>query len=172
LGGSSNFSGSAAGGLLQLNGGIYIPTGGSGSTSLTITETESGFTKPSGSLGFLASSSTANFNGAGPGNSHSAFSSFNATSTPTYTLASTLPGPDPEIGSASAGLTTFGTPYKLTNGISFSLTPSGSSSPQDGFSVASFAALSNAPEPASLVAMLSVAPALLFFWRRRPGGMA
>jgi hypothetical protein len=172
LGGSSNFSGSITGGVLQLNGGIFIPTGGSGSTSLTITETENGFTKPAGSLGFLASSSTGNFNSAGPGNSHSAFSSFNTTSTPTYTLASTLSGPDPEVGSASAGLSTFGTPYTLTNGISFNMTPSGSSSPQDGFSVSSFAAISSAPEPASLVAMLSAAPALLFFWRRRAGSMA
>ena len=168
LGGSSNFSGSSTGGLLMLNGGIFIPTGGSGSTSLSITETQSGFASPNGPTGSLASSSTANFNAAGPGNSHLASSSFNNVSTPSYKLASTLPGPDPELGSGSAGLTMLSTPYTLTNGISFSLTPSGSSSPQDGFSVASF--VSDAvvsPEPTSIAVMLSGAPALILVYRRR-----
>jgi len=153
LGGSSNWSGAPSGGILSLSGGLFIPVGGVGSTSLTITETEDGFISPSGGSGTLNSSSTGNFNDAGPGNSHDANSSFNAITTPTYTVASIITGPDPEGGSASTGIPAFVTPYTLANFASFNLTASATASPQDSFGV-TVKALAAIPEPASLVTML------------------
>jgi len=152
LGGSSNWAGAPSGGSLALTGGILIPAGVGGSTVLTLTETESGFTSPSGPSGALSSSSTGNFSDAGPGNSHDANSSFNAVTTPTYTVASTKTGTDPETGASSAGIPAFVTPYTLNNFISFHLTPSGSSTPTDSFGVA--ASVTAVPEPASVVTML------------------
>ncbi len=167
LGGSSNYSGASSGGTLTLTGGISIPAGMTGNTGLTITETESGFITPSGPSGTLASSSTGNFNDAGTGNYHTAFSSFNALPpTPTYTVASTKPGPDFEGGGSSTTITSFSTPYTLTNSISFNLVPS-SSTPTDGFSVTVKATA--VPEPASLVTMAIGLPLPLLglAWLRR-----
>lgn len=166
LGGSSNWSGASTGGTLTLSGGISIAAGTVGNTSLSITETESGFINPSGPSGTLLSSSTGNFNDAGPGNSHTANSSFNGITTPSYLVASKITGPDPEGGSASAAITSFSTPYTLTNSISFSLTPS-SSGPSDSFGVTAKATA--IPEPASVVTMLIGLPLPLvgLAWLRR-----
>jgi hypothetical protein len=177
LGGNSNWSGSPSGGTLNLFGGISIPVGGTGSTSLTITETESGFISPSGPSGTLSSSSTGNYNSASPGDSHSANSSFNAITTPTYVVATgpLSPGPDPETGSASAAIPSFVTPYTLTNSISFSLAPSASGSPSDGFGVnAKVVAAAVVPEPASVVTMMLGMPLPLLYvaWLRRRRALA
>lgn len=171
LGGSSNWSGAASGGTLTLNGGLSIPAGMTGSTSLSITETESGFIIPSGPSGTLASSSTGNFNDAGPGNSHSASSQFNALPpTSTYLVASKSTGPDFEGAGASIPLASFATPFTLTNTISFSLTPNSATTPTDGFSVTAKATA--IPEPASVVTMLIGLPLPLvgLAWLRRRTG--
>ena len=169
LGGSSNSSGASTGGILSLTGGISIPAGITGSTSLTITETESGFTTPSGPSGTLTSSSSATFNDANTSNSHLADSSFNAITTPAYTVASTsiMGLPNSPGNGASASIPSFATPYTLTNFISFSLTPSSSLSPTDGFSVSAKATA--IPEPASVVTMLIGLPLPLvgLAWLRR-----
>ncbi len=171
LGGSSNYGSAQAGGILSLSGGISIPSGMTGSTSLTITETESGFTTSGASSGTLASSSTGNFNNAGTGNSHMADSTFNASpSTPLYTVASTKTGPDFEGNGASTMITSFASPYMLTNYISFSLVPG--TGPVDGFSVTSKATA--VPEPASMVTMLIGLPIPLLgiAWLRRRTSLA
>ena len=169
LGGSSNWSGASTGGILSLTGEISIPAGITGSTSLVISETEKGFNTPSGFAGTLLSSSTGNYNDAGPGNSHSADSAFNlpAITTPTYKIASTNTGPDPHTGSASAPIPSFTTPYSLSNFISFSLTPNSSLSPVDSFGVT--AKVTAIPEPASVVTMLIGLPLPLvgLAWLRR-----
>jgi len=175
LGGDSNWAGAPTGATLNLHGGIFIPVGATGSTSLTITETEDGFISPVGPNGTLGSSSVGLFNSAGPGNSHDANSSFNALTTPTYTVASKSIGTDPESGASSMAVGTVLAPYTLNNFISFSLVlPSGTStsalSPSDGFSVgANLMATSVIPEPASAL-MMSIGlplPLLGLTWLRR-----
>ena len=153
LGGSSNWSGALSGGTLSLTGGIYIPTGVTGNTDLTLTETETGYSIPSGTApGSLTSSSTGNYNDAGPGNSHSANSSFDALTTATYLVASKNTGPDPETGSATMAIP-FSSPYSLSNFISFALTPSTTSQPTDSFGVTAKVTASAVPEPATVITM-------------------
>jgi hypothetical protein len=120
---------------------------------LTLTETETGFSVPSGSgPGLLKSSSTGNYDDAGPGNSHSANSSFDALTTSTYAVTSLSTGPDPEIGSASLAIP-FSSPYDLSNFISFSLSPSSTSEPNDSFGVTAKVTGGSVPEPASVITM-------------------
>jgi hypothetical protein len=171
LGGSSNWSGSPSGGTLSLNGGVQIVAGTTGTTGLTLTETESGFTSPSGTTGTLQSASTSTFTDAGPGNSHDANSLFNTVTTPTYTVASTTTGADSVRNSANAAIAAFVTPYTLTNFISFHLTPNPNSTPTDNFGVGATVTASGAiiPEPASL-AMMSIGlplPLMGLAWLRR-----
>jgi len=169
LGGYSNWAGAPTGATLNLLGAIVIPTGGTGNTSLTITETEDGFISPVGPNGTLASASTGLFNAAGPGNSHDANSSFNALTTPTYTLGSTNTGSDPETGNSSIAVAPVLAPYSLNNFMSFSLTPSGTTSPSDGFAVGANLTASVIPEPASVL-MMSIGlslPLLGLTWLRR-----
>jgi hypothetical protein len=180
LGGSSNWSGASTGGSLLLTGGVSItpPTTPGASTSLTITETESGFNTPSGSAaGTLSSSSTVNYLSAGPGNSSLANSANfppppSGFATPTYLVASTNTGTDPERGEASVTLPSgsFAAPYTLTNVITINLTPNPSTVVQAGFSVGAQATVVPAiPEPASVVTMLIGLPLPLvgLAWLRR-----
>jgi hypothetical protein len=171
LGGDSNWAGAPSGGILSLHGGIYIPTGVTGSTVLTLTETESGFASPSGSSGgLLMSSSVGNYNDAGPPNSHSASSTLNGSVTAgPYTVPSTKTGPDPETGEASIATGPFVTPYTLTNFISFNLIPSATLQPTDGFSVTAKIVSTVIPEPASIVTMTMGLPIPLLglTWMRR-----
>jgi hypothetical protein len=168
LGGSSNWAGAPTGGTLSLTGGIVIPAGVVGIPGLTLTETESGFTSPSGITGTLKSTSQGNYSDAGPPNSHDAQSSFNAITTSLYTVASTSTGPDHEQNSASAAIPAFVTPYALNNFISFSLAPSATSSPTDNFNVVA-GVTSAIPEPASVVTMMLGMPLSLvcMAWLRR-----
>ena len=167
LGGTSNFPGSTEG-QLTLSGTILSV--GSGSPLLTITETESAFTAPTGPAGTLVSSSTGNFDNQPGGPGHTAFSSFNTTDTSTYSVSSMNSGNNPGVGGqASAPLSSVSTLYTLKNTISFGLVAGSVGSPVvDGFSV--IATVSAIPEPTSLVMMLTGLPVplvLLGILRRR-----
>jgi hypothetical protein len=150
LGGSSNWTGTPAGGALTVSGEVRMLNGAPGGT-VQLIETESGFLSPSGPAGTLSSSSTGNFNQAGPPNHHDAQSSFNGTTTPMYTVASANTGTDHEGNGAMAPISPFVTPYTLDNSITFFLTPDSVRVPVDGFSVT--AGVSVIPEPASVVMM-------------------
>jgi hypothetical protein len=151
LGGSSNWAGTPNGGALSLTGGITIPSGATGSTSLILHETEAGFTSPSGPSGLLLSASTATFAGAAVGNLHSAQSSFNGVTTPFYDISSSGVLPNQEGNSSLAAIPAFVTPYTLDNTLSFGLIPSPSFNPTDNFGAA--AAVTTIPEPASVIMM-------------------
>jgi len=154
LGGISNFAGHSVG-ALELTGTLLSVRGGT--AALTITETEGGFTAPTGPLGTLHSASTGDFSGAAAGTGHTAFSSFNATSTPTYSVLSTTTIPNPAGGQASVPIAPIPTLYTLTNSITFNLGAGTSANPiVDGFAV--LAVISAVPEPASLVMMLTGIP--------------
>src|SRR5262249_40602247 len=88
--GSSNFPGTPLRGTLDLVGTIFTTATGS-TSSLTITETESGFTQPSGLPGTLTSAATAIFLGAASGDHQVSHSSVDSTLTPALTLTSTGP---------------------------------------------------------------------------------
>lgn len=89
LGGSSNFPGSGSQGNLVLTGELHSIPGGGADAILKITETESGFTAPTGSVGTLTSSTVGNFtNELNTTKGETVTSMFNATSTPSYTVLS------------------------------------------------------------------------------------
>src|SRR5271157_70033 len=168
IGGTSNFPG----GFLRLTGEAYIPAGAIGSTTLTITETETGFTLPSGPLGGTLTSSTSSTYSAGSPNSAMAQSTYNlglpsVVSTSLYTITPPPPSlgvnPPPVPISSLAAV-----PYSLTNVITISLVPPNSTTPvSDGFSVQ--ATVTAVPEPASVVTMLIGLPLSLvgLAWLRR-----
>jgi hypothetical protein len=165
LGGNSNWTGTPFGGDLTVSGEVRMLHSGPGGT-VTFTETESGFMSPSGPTGILTSSSTGNFNQAGPPNHHIAQSSFNSTLTAPYSVASTITGPDAEGNGAMAPISAFVTPYTLDNSITISLFKDPVRIPVDGFSVT--AAVSAIPEPASVVMMsFSLPLAGIVLLRRR-----
>lgn len=161
LGGTSNFSGSPGSATLSLSGGINIPAFGTGSPALTITETEGGFLTPAGEPGIATSTTTGNWVTASPGDSHTAFSSFNNTDTPPITLFAPLGGTGPTGGSNSTPTTLVTAPYQLDNQISFSIAPGGANSPQDSFGVG--VKLTVIPEPASGVLMSLGLPLSVIF---------
>jgi hypothetical protein len=167
LSGTSNWAGSPSGGSLSLGGTIEILPGHTGSTLLTLTETESGFTSPSGPSGTLMSSSSATFTNAPPPNSHDANSSFNAITTPTYAVTSTGAAANSPGAMVTTPIPAFVTPYTLTNFISFHLTPSANSTPTDVFGVG--ASVTAIPEPVSMVMMMIGLPVPLMgiAWLRR-----
>jgi len=152
LGGSSNWAGTPNGGILSLVGGITIPAGVTGSTSLILHETEAGFTSPSGPSGVLVSASTSTFAGAAVGNLHSAQGSFNGVTTPFYDIASSGVLPNQEGKATLAAIPAFVTPYTLDNTISFGLIPSALFNPTDNFGIAA-AVTASIPEPASVITM-------------------
>src|SRR5271157_4413670 len=168
IGGTSDFPG----GFLRLTGEVYIPAGATGSTTLTITETEMGFTLPSGPLGGTLTSSTSSTYSAGSPNTAMAQSTYNLglpskVSTSLYTITPPPPSlgvnPPPVPISSLAAV-----PYSLTNVITISLVPPNSTTPvSDGFSVQ--ATVTAVPEPASVVTMLIGLPLSLvgLAWLRR-----
>jgi hypothetical protein len=171
LGGSSNWSGDPNGANLSLGGEIHILPGATGSTMLTITETEGGFASPVGPGGMLASSSGATFVGASPGDNHMASSSYNLTNVPDYAVSAKFPpSPGTDGEGTNAPLLPVGivvSPYTLNNFISFNLalTPGGVS---DAFGV-SAQVTTAIPEPASMVMMAFGLPIPLLgaAWLRR-----
>ena len=172
LGGTSNFPGSTEGQLTMSGTLLSVQAG---SALLTIVESESAFTSPTGPSGTLTSSSTGDFDNQPAGPAHTASSSFttstnNTTSTPDYTVSSLNSGNNPGSGGmASVGLTSVPTLYTLTNTITFNLAAGTTAVPVvDGFSV--IATVTAIPEPTSLVMMLTGMPVplvLLGILRRR-----
>jgi len=157
LGGQSNFPGTSAQGQLSVSGGIQIVAGTGGDTFLKITETESGFTAPTGPTGTLMSSSTGNFTNQASGAGHTASSSFNATDTPTYSVLSSGLTPNPQGGTGSAAVAPVASLYELNNVITFGLTPQAGLNVVDSFGVTATITAA-VPEPASLVTMLMGIP--------------
>jgi hypothetical protein len=175
LGGGSNNPGSTQG-LLTLTGGIeIIPGSGHTGTGLTITETEGGFTSPSGTSGTLLSSSSATFANQAAGAGQTASSEYNTAPTAgPYNVFSTGLNPNSPGNSSSAPITAFVTPYSLTNTLSIGLTPS-SATVTDQFGVTGTVVATAIPEPASLVMFLSGMPvplAILVLLRRRRAATA
>jgi hypothetical protein len=175
LGGASNFPGTAVQGTLNVSGGVSIVPGvGGTATTMTITETESGFTAPTGPSGTLLSSSTGNFTNQAAGAGHTASSAFNAISTPTYSVLSSGLAPNPEGGTGSAAVAPVPTLYSLTNVINFGLTPSSGVTVTDSFGVTA-TIVAVVPEPASLVMFLTGMPlplVVLGLLRRRRRAVA
>jgi len=177
LGGASNFPGSLVPnqGTLNVSGGASITPGVGGTiTALTLTETESGFTAPTGPSGTLLSSSSGNFTNQAAGAGHTASSAFNAITTPTYSVLSSGLSPNPEGGTASAAVAPVPTLYQLTNVITFGLTPSSGVTVTDSFGVTA-TIVAVVPEPASLVMFLTGMPlplVVLGLLRRRRRAVA
>ena len=134
ISGTSNFPGSNAPfrGQLTLDGalislGDLVP-------SLTITETEDGFTAPPPYV--LFSSSTGFFVNQPSGGGHTASSSFNGASTPTYSVLSDGIGANSQVNMATLDDLSPVTPYTVSNTIIFGLAPGTPPSPiTDEFSV-------------------------------------
>ena len=159
IGGTSNFPGSTRG-LLTLDGLVFsIPTGGV--PSLTITETEDGFTLPPPYS--LTSSSTGSFVNQPSGGGHTASSSFNGASTPTYSVLSDGIGTNTQVNMATMEVSTV-TPYTVSNTIIFDLAPGTTTSPiTDEFSVSATVI----PEPSTWAMMLLGFAGLAFSGYRR-----
>jgi len=152
LGGSSNFPGNALQGNLVATGEIHSAVGAGANAVLKLTETESGFTSPTGPVGSLLSSSTGNFTNQPAGKGHTASSAFNATSTPTYSVLSSGVAVNGQAGAGSAAIAPVSTLYTLTNVLTFGLDHAGSVNDiVDSFGVTATIAV---PEPVSLVTML------------------
>lgn len=161
LGGSSNYAGNSTQGQLVLNGeaqtGLTLGT----KTGLTITESEGGFTAPTGTKGLLTSSSSGNFTNQPAGAGQTVNSMFNATSTPTYFVDSTGPSVNPGTtnGPVSVGLAPVPTLYTLTNNLTLGLSIGTSTTPiDDTFGVSAVVTAASVPEPSTLVTMLTGLP--------------
>jgi hypothetical protein len=176
LGGSSNFPGSSQG-FLTMGGELHALATAGTNSGLTITETESGFTSPTGSSGTLTSSSSGTFTNQSTGGGHEVTSTFDTTPTSPYNVLSNaaIGNPNSQTGSSSVHVAPVPTLYTLTNVISWGVSAPGLDHPAtggpdtvDGFSVS--AVVTAVPEPASLVTMLMGTPlplAVLWFLRRR-----
>jgi hypothetical protein len=158
LGGQSNFPGTSAQGQLTMNGGIAILAGSGGDTFLRITETETGFTSPTGPSGTLQSASAGVFSNQAAGSGHTASSSFNSTDTSTYSINSAGLALNGQGGAASTAVAPVATLYELNNVITFGLTPQTFVNVVDGFGVAARITAAAVPEPASLVTMMMGLP--------------
>jgi hypothetical protein len=163
LGGTSNFPGSTTG-QLTLTGEIASDRGvdASHTNDVRIVETEEAFTSPTGQTGLLTSSGAGNFVLQPAGAGHTSQSSVNGTIAGSYTIVSTRPGANAQVGGAFANLPSpTPTVYTLTNQINFNLNNGSTASPvSDAFSVQALVIASGAtvPEPASLVLMLTGIP--------------
>jgi len=153
LGGSSNNPGTASQGNLVLTGEIHSVVGGGGDSFLRITETEDGYTSPTGPTGTLNSSSTGNFTNQPAGGGHTASSAYNATSTPTYAVLSATTDVNGQAGGASVGLAPVSTLYTMTNVATFSLSAAGAIDIVDSLGVTGTVTASAVPEPSSLIMM-------------------
>jgi hypothetical protein len=168
LGGSSNFPGNSVQGNLVLTGEIHSVVGGGTDSFLQITESEGGFTSPTGLSGTLMSASTGNFTNEVAGIGHTASSLFNTTSTPTYSVLSSGAIVNPEGGTGSVTVSPLGSLYSLTNNITFGLSAAGVNDVIDSFSVTATITANSVPEPASLVLLsLGAAPLVILGLTRR-----
>jgi hypothetical protein len=140
-----------------------------------IVETEASFTSPTGQTGTLTSTGTGNFVLQPAGAGQTSQSSDNGTMAGPYTIVSTGPGANAQVGGAMANLPSpTPTVYTLTNQINFNLANGSAASPiSDAFSVQALVHASGGgviPEPASWVMMLTGIPiplVLIGMLRRR-----
>jgi hypothetical protein len=169
LGGSSNYPGNPTQGNLVLTGEVHSVVGGGTDSFLQITESESGFTSPSGFSGTLLSASTGDFTNQAAGGGHTAASLFNTSSTPTYSVLSSGLIVVPEGNMDYAVISPVSVPYSLTNVVTFDLSPAGLNDVIDAFSVTgTLSANGIVPEPASIVLLLTGVPlGILGVMRRR-----
>ena len=161
IGGTSNFPGSSAPfrGQLTLDGALTSTGTG---PALTISETEAGFTAPPPYS--LTSSSTGFFVNQPSGGGHTASSSFNGASTPTYSVLSDGIGANSQVNMATLDDLSPVTPYTLSNTIIFGLAPGTTTSPvTDEFSVSGTVV----PEPSTWTMMLLGFAGLAFAGYRR-----
>ena len=161
IGGTSNFPGSNAPfrGQLTLDGALTSTGTG---PALTISETESGFTAPPPYV--LFSSSAGFFTNQPPGGGHTASSSFNGASTPTYSVLSDGIGANSQVNMATLDDLSPVTPYTVSNTITFGLAPGTPASPiTDEFSVTGTVV----PEPSTWAMMLLGFAGLAFSGYRR-----
>jgi hypothetical protein len=162
LGGSSNFPGNTIQGNLVITGEVHSVVGGGSDSFLQITESESGFTSPTGTSGTLMSASTGDFTNELAGVGHSAQSLFNSTATPVYSVFSSGVIVNPEGNNGNATIIPVSAPYTLTNTVTFDLSPAGTNDVIDSFGVtATVTANGVVPEPTSLVMLLMGAGAPL-----------
>lgn len=167
LGGTSNNAGTSAGGTLVLTGSIESV--GSGSSLLTIVESEGGYTAPTGLTGTLFSSSTGNFSGQAAGAGHTASSAFTSdvpvtTPTSTYNVFSTTTDPNGQGSMTNVGVAPVTTLYTLTNTITFGLGAGTTANPiTDTFGVNALVTAAAVPEPSSLVTLLTGIPLPILF---------
>jgi hypothetical protein len=181
LGGSSNFGlpSSATQGFLSVTGELHsLGTGTGADKVLTLTETESAWTSPTGTSGTLKSSESGNFTNQTAGGGTESYSMFNATKTPSYTDLSTGTSPNPGVntGPTSVGVAPVSTMFTLANVVTWGITSPGLDKPgpggdiTNGFSQSATIVAATIPEPASLVTMLTGIPlplAVLGLLRRR-----
>jgi hypothetical protein len=167
LGGSSNFPGNSAQGNLVLTGEVHSVVGGGGDAFLQVTETESGFTSPTGSSASLMSASTGNFTNQAAGGGHTAQSLFNTTSTPIYSVLSSgaIVNPEGNLGFAIVSPAT--TPYTLTNSLTFDLGVAGANDVIDSFSATATLSATAVPGPPSFVLLMTGAPLGILVVMRR-----
>jgi PEP-CTERM motif len=160
IGGTSNFPGSTRG-QLTLDGALISVGTGFPSLTMTIVETEDGFTLPPPYL--LTSSSTGFFVNQPSGGGHTAGSSFHGASTPLYSVLSDGIGANTQVNMATMEVSTV-TPYAVSNIIIFGLAPGTASSPiADEFSVSATVV----PEPSTWAMMLLGFAGLAFSGYRR-----
>ena len=160
IGGTSNFPGTSDPDVGQLTLDGTLMSVGTGPT-LTITETESGFTAPPPY--YLFSSSTGLFTNQPAGGGHTASSSFNGASTPTYSVLSDGILPNTQVNMVDMDILG-NTPYTVSNTIIFDLAPGTTASPiTDEFSVIGTVI----PEPSTWAMMLLGFAGLGFFGYRQ-----
>jgi len=177
LSGTSNNPGTATQGNLVLTGELDAVGNTTGET-VTVTETESNFSSPTGNNAMLVSSSSATFtNQPTPSgyDNNTITSMYNATPTPTYVVNSGMNGittnPNSQGNQASVSLGTTSGFYTLTNNSLFKLTSGTTGNPvKDQFTTsATVTAQPTVPEPASVVMLLTAMPLPVVFgrWLRR-----
>jgi hypothetical protein len=172
LAGTSNFPGGpgiVAGtgtGFLEVNGNIQIPAGGNlgTSTNLILTETQLGFTTPSGTSLNLTSTSTGTFTNVAANGGYQVLSAYNSIDTFPYDVNPSMTTNSTSILIAPS-LNVI--PYSLTNVVRFDLAPSLAGTPVNLVFDPQVKA-SAVPEPSSLVLVEIAALVVgLGMWSRR-----
>jgi len=160
LSGSSNFPGDATQGQLILTAEIHSVANGGTDSFLRLTETETGFTSPTGPSGTLSSSSTGNFTNQSAGVGHDALSMFNSTTAGPYSVLSNGSPVGFGGGMASVGVAPVSTLYTLTNVATFGLSHPGPGGNDivDSAGVTATITANVIPEPASIVMFLTGMP--------------
>lgn len=167
IGGGSNFPGDGTvGAQLSLSGEILLAAGAVPGT-LSISETEGGFSLPSASPDTLTSSSTGNWLGAAAGGSHTALSSLGSSDTPPITLTAPAGGQGPTGGSSSLSPVSLTVPFTLDNAVSFAINTPGAGQASDSFGIG-VKVVPVVPEPASAILMsFGLASSVIFFGLRK-----